>query len=124
MKVAVYIGNRYGQMAPSDINNRNKWHETDLMLERSEVIKAVAFGKTDTDLSEIGTVMYIENVNNLVGQLLTQADATFSDVDQRKAYKDITTNMVWTWFHSQETRMSAADASKMPSWDKSGGSDQ
>lgn len=33
----------------------------------------------------------------LLGRLLTQIDATFSDTDQRKAQKDLLKDIVWGW---------------------------
>lgn len=124
MKVAVYIGNRYGAASPREMDNRNEWHETELTLKGSEVIKGIAFGKPDSPTvgpTEIGTVIFYENINNLVGKLLTLSDAVFSDLDQRKAHKELVTQTLWDWFHAQEPQMSAFQASKMPSWDKSGG---
>lgn len=36
-------------------------------------------------------------VGNLEGQWLTIIDATFQDVEQRKAMKDIVRKMIWDW---------------------------
>lgn len=114
-KVAVYIGNRYGNASPSDMSNRNTWVETHAEVTGNEVVKGAAFRKDEDSPSEVAPVVFTENINSLVGELLMLNDATFADIDQRKAHKDIITKMVWNWFHSQCPRMSAADASKMPS---------
>ncbi len=38
------------------------------------------------------------DIDNLVGKLLTYVDATFTDVEQRKAHKDILRSSLWDWF--------------------------
>jgi hypothetical protein len=47
----------------------------------------------------------ISGVDNLVGQLLTLADATFTDLNQRKAFKDIVKKTVWGWNMQNENRV-------------------
>lgn len=37
-------------------------------------------------------------VQDLVGQLLTYVDATYSDKEQRQAQKDLVRHHVYTWF--------------------------
>lgn len=121
-KVAVYIGNRYGSANPSDMDNRNTWEETDSEVRNNEVIKGVAFRSSEVSPSEVAPVIFVENVNSLVGELLMLNDATFADLDQRKAHKDLMTKTIWNWYHTQAPRMTGADASTMPSWDRSEGS--
>ena len=43
------------------------------------------------------------DVSELEGKLLTHIDATFSDVQQRKAQKDIIRQMVWDWILPKRT---------------------
>lgn len=44
------------------------------------------------------------DVSNLVGQLLTYIDATFTDPEQRKAHKDIVKEKVYSWHGSLRER--------------------
>lgn len=37
------------------------------------------------------------DISELEGKLLTHIDATFSDVQQRKAQKDIIRSLIWNW---------------------------
>jgi hypothetical protein len=46
----------------------------------------------------IDTVIYIEDINNLVGRIKTLLDASISDPEQRKASKDVFNNEIWSWY--------------------------
>lgn len=50
---------------------------------------------TDGDINS--TILEYNDVQNLVGKLLTYIDATYSDHEQRKAHKDIVRNTVYEW---------------------------
>lgn len=40
-----------------------------------------------------------QDVGGLVGRLLTYIDATYSDVQQRKAHKHIVKSIIYNWHH-------------------------
>src|SRR3990167_1178817 len=69
-------------------------------------VKVEAVVQTDFDPAEDGSrqtsdnldpVVYVENMNNLTGRILTIADAAFQDPEQRKAAKDLLTKATWDW---------------------------
>lgn len=74
---------------------------------RSDFEEAADGTKRDSD--DIDLVITWDNINNLVGQLLTLVDATFSDGEQRKAMKDIFMDRVWKWYE-------ATDAVNVRAW--------
>lgn len=72
-------------------------------------VKVEAVVKTDFDPEEDGSrqvsdmlspVIHIENMNTLTGKVLTIADASFQDPEQRKAAKDLLTKAMWEWYHN------------------------
>lgn len=44
-------------------------------------------------------------ISNLEGRLKTLADASFSDLEQRKAFKDMITGTLWNWHSDNECRV-------------------
>lgn len=60
---------------------------------------SLADGTTQSS-DDIDPVVYIDNINHLTGKLLTLIDATFTDVDQRKAMKEIFKQEIWSWYGS------------------------
>jgi hypothetical protein len=46
-------------------------------------------------------VIRYERINELVGKLLTFADASTADTAQRKAQKDLIKQTVWEWYEAQ-----------------------
>ncbi len=50
------------------------------------------------------TILEYRDVNQLVGQLLTYIDATFTDPEQRKAHKDIVKEKVHNWHNDLRVR--------------------
>lgn len=40
-----------------------------------------------------------EELSKLVGRLLTYIDATYTDIDQRKAHKRILKDTIYTWYY-------------------------
>lgn len=75
----------------------------DIMIRVSLNGKLISVSSTDPAASEKlahGRELYGVNwveFDNLVGRLLTLADATFTDPTQRKAYKDLTRQHVKEW---------------------------
>lgn len=46
----------------------------------------------------IDPVIYIEDMNNLIGRVKTLLEASISDPEQRKAAKDVFNNEIWGWY--------------------------
>lgn len=55
-------------------------------------------------------------VGYLLGQILTQVEASVADPEQRKAHKDIYTKMVWDWFNyvKKNSRTASPDSKLLP----------
>jgi hypothetical protein len=49
-------------------------------------------------------ILESRDFSNLLGKLLTYVDATYSDVEQRKAHKDIVKNILWDFEADLRTR--------------------
>lgn len=50
------------------------------------------------------TILEYRDDSNLLGQLLTYVDATYTDQEQRKAHKDIVKQIVYGWSQELRTR--------------------
>lgn len=50
------------------------------------------------------TIWNFEDESRLVGKLLTYVDATFTDLEQRKAHKDIVKDIVYSFCQDVRTR--------------------
>ena len=55
-------------------------------------------GNRDDTYDNVAVIIEHHKVANLVGKLLTYVDATFTDVEQRKAHKDIVNQIVYDWY--------------------------
>lgn len=53
-------------------------------------------------------VMHLESINNLIGKLMTQVEASITDPEQRKAAKDIYRQLVWEWYTNHTSSLSRA----------------
>lgn len=82
----------------------------DTGIEVPDTHDIVSLIRTDFDVEEDGSkrvsdevdpVMRHEAINGLVGKLLTIVDATFTDIEQRKAQKDIVMQACWDWYNAQ-----------------------
>lgn len=54
----------------------------------------------------IEPVIGVSDVNNLVGKELTFIEATFTDSEQRKAMKDLFTQVIWDWYNDRRENAS------------------
>lgn len=70
---------------------------TDFNPEFDEVLKEETTRASDA----LAPVIRYERINDLVGKLLTLADASFSDSVQRKAFKDLLKQIPWDWYMGQ-----------------------
>lgn len=109
-KVKLRIVEGYGTAANPYIGGTQADRETSIVLKDNEHIRAVVLsdftpdkdGSVRSGIEEIPVIPY-EFINHLVGKLLTVSDAAFSDVEQRKAFKDLFTQSVWQWYNGQGT---------------------
>lgn len=56
----------------------------------------------------IETVIELSDINNLQGRMLTIAEASCSDPEQRKALKDLIKQEVWSWYTERMDELSRA----------------
>ena len=47
---------------------------------------------------DIVPIIHMQSINNLVGKLMTQVEASTPDPEQRKASKDIFRQIAWEWY--------------------------
>ena len=92
------------------VNNRNTLdygEVTEIVLSLKEGQKVVGSIETDFEANSQGErqtsdnidpVIYIEDINNLIGRVKTLIDASTSDAEQRKATKDVFNNEIWSWY--------------------------
>lgn len=74
----------------------NKQYKPKQVANRFAVGKKFAILELPDD--EIAYPMNWDEVYNLKGRLLTLIDATFTDPQQRKAFKDVSWQLLQTWF--------------------------
>jgi hypothetical protein len=43
-----------------------------------------------------------EGISEILGKILTFADMSFQDPEQRKAFKDSAKSAIWNWWHNYE----------------------
>lgn len=60
--------------------------------------------QSPTTSDMVATVIEYEDDNRLVGKLLTYIDATYTDVEQRKAHKDLVKDLVYGFTQDLRTR--------------------
>lgn len=57
---------------------------------------------------DIDPMIYMGYINHLTGKLLTFADASFSDIEQRSAFKDMLKQITWNWYTAHSETLSYA----------------
>ena len=86
-----------------------------LPLKEGERVRGIV--ETDFEPDENGdqrvsdgldVVIYIEDINNLVGRIKTLIEASTSDPEQRKAAKDVFNNEIWSWYTGRSETLSRA----------------
>lgn len=86
----------------------------DLDIDVPDTHDIVGIIRTDFDPEADGSVrssdeltpsVRYERINDIVGKLLTLADASFSDKEQRKAFKDLLKQIPWDWYEAQREGM-------------------
>lgn len=107
-KVKLRVVEGYGTNQNPYIGGTGREVETDVILKDNEHVRAITL--YDFPIEENGSqrasddvipVIPYEFINHLVGKVLTVADASFSDPEQRKAVKDLFTQAVWQWYEGQ-----------------------
>lgn len=90
-----------------DNNSLDFGEVTDIVLTLKEGERVRGIVETDFEPNDKGerrvsdgvdTVIYIEDINNLVGRIKTLIEASISDPEQRKASKDVFNNEIWSWY--------------------------
>lgn len=100
----------------------------DLKLELPEKENIIGIIRTDFEPEKDGSVrasddlcpvIPYERVNDLVGKILTLVDATFSDKEQRKAMKDLFTQIPWSWYNGHSDALTETwRKDKFPNYSK------
>lgn len=107
-KVKLRVVEGFGTNASPYIGGTSRDVEVDLELKDNENIRGVIIsdftpeedGSVRVSPDELPVIPY-EFINHLVGKVLTVSDAAFSDVEQRKAFKDLLTQAIWQWYQGQ-----------------------
>lgn len=78
-------------------------------IDQAHLISARCYSTAPSPAQVIGgdinaAIVEYKDDQNLVGKLLTYIDATFTDVEQRKAHKDIVKGIVYGWAQDIRTR--------------------
>lgn len=87
---------------------------TDVKIENHEYVRGVDIydfepeGDTKRVSSQLDPVLRIEDINRLVGQLLTFIDASISEPIQRQAMKDEIKQKVWNWDEALQSPITRA----------------
>jgi len=61
--------------------------------------------KDTNNFDKFGAMINFDELDNLVGQLLTYIDATYTDIEQRKAHKSIVKNLCRDWYYTCEKQI-------------------
>lgn len=61
--------------------------------------------QSESGYNKFGAMLNWDELNELIGQLLTYVDATYTDLEQRKAHKSIVKNLVRDWYYSCEKQL-------------------
>jgi hypothetical protein len=111
-KVKLIVFEGYGTTYRPYIDSNSEVIDLKLNIPDTHSIAGVI--RTDFDADPDGSrrasdaltpVIECDRINNLVGRLLTQIDATFSDPEQRKAMKDLFTQIAWGWYEGQTDQL-------------------
>lgn len=107
-KVKLIIQEGYGSNYRPYIGGTDEVIDLKIEVPDTHDIKGIV--RTDFDKEKDGSVrtndeltpvIRHDRVNDLVGKLMTLADASFTDKEQRKAFKDILMQIPWTWYTGQ-----------------------
>lgn len=92
-----------------------KVSEVVLTLKEGERVRGIV--ETDFEPNDKGerqvsdnldVVVYIGDINNLVGRIKTLIEASTSDPEQRKAAKDVFNNEIWSWYTGRSEALGRA----------------
>lgn len=111
-KVKLIVCEGYGSQGKPRVGGTEK--VIDLKIEVPDTYDIMGVIRTDFDVEsdgskrssdELDPVIRFERINDLVGKLLTQVDAVFSDPKQRKAMKDLFRQIAWNWYMAQSDEL-------------------
>ena len=57
---------------------------------------------------DITPVIHMQDMNNLIGKLMTQIEASTTDPEQRKATKDVFMRLTWEWYTNRVEALTRA----------------
>lgn len=111
-KVKLVVCEGYGSQGNPRLGGTEKIIDLDLELPDSQNVMGII--RTNFEVEPDGSkrvsdglnpVVRYERINTLVGKLLTVMDATFTDLEQRKAMKDIVKQVAWDWYDNQNEEL-------------------
>lgn len=101
--VYAYVGNNRGVATDFEGNKkRNGWVKLNIELDQEECIEKLSW--TNDDWGSNNIVIRRDDMNMLVGQLLTLADAMIGDKEQRDAWKNLLRRTIHDWHDTKFNR--------------------
>lgn len=110
MKVKLVFEKSYTENRGLSVNSFSEDISVDLPegFKMAHLVSAVCYdpyqGGDQPNSDTYATIWEYEDENRLVGKLLTYIDATYTDVEQRKAHKDLVKDLVYGYFSDLRTR--------------------
>lgn len=111
--VYAYVGNNRGVATDFEgKEHRNEWVKLDLELEIDEVIEKLSWhtegapdnGESGVEWGSNNIVVRREDLDRLVGKVLTMCDAMNSDKEQRNAWKSLLRTTIHEWHDEKFAR--------------------
>lgn len=105
--VYAYVGNNRGVATDFEGNKkRNGWVKLNLTLDQDECIEKLTWDAPNATApwGSNNIVIRRDDMNQLVGQLLTFADAMIGDKEQRDAWKNLLRRTVHEWHDTKFNR--------------------
>lgn len=101
--VYAYVGHNRGVVVDFEGNKkRNGWVKLNLELDQEECIEKLSW--TNGTWGSNNIVIRRDDMNQLVGQLLTLADAMIGDKEQRDAWKNLLRRTIHDWHDTKFNR--------------------
>lgn len=100
-KVQLVVIDGYGTERNPYIGGTTRTVDVDVDLGENGNIRRVIVPYSSRSLDEVLPVVPHEFINNLVGRLMTLVDLSFNDAEQKKAFRELLIERVWSWYHGQ-----------------------
>lgn len=111
-KVKLIIAEGYGSQGLPRIGGTERVLDLNIKVPDTHDIMGVIRTEFDKDhdgsvraSDDLNPVIRYERINDLVGRLLTVIDATFPDLEQRKAMKTLFRDVAWDWYRGQSDQL-------------------